>query len=75
MGEDNTLEVSMAKLFSAQMVMKAAHDAVQIHGGYGYSSEFPVERYFRDARVCSIYEGTNEIQKIIIAKSVLGEME
>ncbi|MCK4444030.1 MAG: acyl-CoA dehydrogenase, partial [Thermoplasmata archaeon] len=75
LGEDNTLEVSMAKLFSAQMVMKAAHDAVQIHGGYGYSSEFPVERYFRDARVCSIYEGTNEIQKIIIAKSVLGEME
>lgn len=74
LGEDNTLEVSMAKLFSAQMVMRAAHEAVQIHGGYGYSSEFPVERYFRDARVCSIYEGTNEIQKIIIAKSILGEM-
>lgn len=74
-GKDNTLEVSMAKLFSAQAVMKAADYAVQIHGGYGYSSEFPVERYFRDARVCSIYEGTNEIQKIIIAKNVIGELE
>ncbi|TET90935.1 MAG: acyl-CoA dehydrogenase [Methanomassiliicoccales archaeon] len=73
--EDNTLEVSMAKLYSAQVVMKAADYAVQIHGGYGYSSEFPVERYFRDAKVCSIYEGTNEIQKIIIARNVIGELE
>jgi len=75
LGEDNTLEVSMAKLFSAQVVMKAADHAIQIHGGYGYSSEFPVERYFRDARVCSIYEGTNEIQKLIIAKNVIGDIE
>jgi alkylation response protein AidB-like acyl-CoA dehydrogenase len=75
LGEDNTLEVSLAKLFSAQMVMKAADRAVQIHGGYGYSSEFPIERYFRDARVCSIYEGTNEIQKLIIAKEIIGDIE
>lgn len=75
LGEENTLEVSMAKLFSAQMVMRAADSAIQIHGGYGYSSEFPVERYFRDARVCSIYEGTNEIQKLIIAREVLGDIE
>ena len=75
LGEDNTLEVSQAKLFSAQVVMKAADEAVQIHGGYGYSSEFPVERYFRDAKVCSIYEGTNEIQKLIIAGAVIGELD
>ncbi|MEE9224353.1 MAG: acyl-CoA dehydrogenase family protein [Thermoplasmata archaeon] len=75
LGEDNTLEVSQAKLFSAQVVMKAADEAVQIHGGYGYSSEFPVERYFRDAKVCSIYEGTNEIQKLIIANAVIGELD
>jgi alkylation response protein AidB-like acyl-CoA dehydrogenase len=75
MGEDNTLEVSHAKLFSAQVVMKAADEAVQIHGGYGYSSEFPVERYFRDAKICSIYEGTSEIQKLIIANAVIGELD
>lgn len=75
LGEDNTLEVSQAKLFSAQVVMRAADEAVQIHGGYGYSSEFPVERYFRDAKVCSIYEGTNEIQKLIIAGAVIGKLD
>lgn len=72
---DNTLEVSRAKLFSAQVVMRAADEAVQIHGGYGYSSEFPVERYFRDAKICSIYEGTNEIQKLIIARNLLDETD
>jgi butyryl-CoA dehydrogenase len=75
LGEDNTLAVSHAKLFSAQVVMKAADEAVQIHGGYGYSSEFPVERYFRDAKICSIYEGTSEIQKLIIANAVIGELD
>ncbi|MFQ6060318.1 MAG: acyl-CoA dehydrogenase family protein [Thermoplasmata archaeon] len=75
LGKDYTLEASMAKLFSAQVVMRAADKAVQIHGGYGYSSEFPVERYFRDAKICSIYEGTNEIQKIIIARKVIGETD
>jgi alkylation response protein AidB-like acyl-CoA dehydrogenase len=74
-GVDNTLEVSMAKLFAANMVMKAADYAVQIHGGYGYSGEYPVERYFRDARICGIYEGTNEIQKLIIARILLERSE
>lgn len=72
LGLDNTLEVSMAKLFTAQMVMKAADRAVQILAGYGYSGEYPVERYFRDAKICGIYEGTNEIQKLIIAREVIG---
>jgi alkylation response protein AidB-like acyl-CoA dehydrogenase len=72
-GEDSTLAASEAKLFTSKMVMKAAENAVQIHGGYGYSSEYPVERYFRDAKICGIYEGTNQIQILVIAKEVLGE--
>jgi alkylation response protein AidB-like acyl-CoA dehydrogenase len=72
-GEDPTLAASEAKLFTSKTVMKAADNAVQIHGGYGYSSEFPVERYFRDAKICGIYEGTNQIQALIIAREVLGE--
>lgn len=61
-------EVSMAKLFAAQTARKVAIEAVQIFGGYGYTEDYPVERYFRDAKVTEIYEGTNEIQKIVIAK-------
>lgn len=72
-GEDPTLAASEAKLFTSKMVMKAADNAVQIHGGYGYSSEYPVERYFRDAKICGIYEGTNQIQTLVIAREVLGE--
>ncbi|MFQ6128173.1 MAG: acyl-CoA dehydrogenase family protein [Thermoplasmata archaeon] len=72
-GEDPTLAASEAKLFTAKMVMKAADYAVQIHGGYGYSSEYPVERYFRDAKIHGIYEGTNQIQTLVIAREVLGE--
>ncbi|MFQ6107791.1 MAG: acyl-CoA dehydrogenase family protein [Thermoplasmata archaeon] len=72
-GEDPTLATSEAKLFTAKMVMKAADYAVQIHGGYGYSSEYPVERYFRDAKIYGIYEGTNQIQTLVIAREVLGE--
>jgi alkylation response protein AidB-like acyl-CoA dehydrogenase len=75
MGEDFSIESSMAKFFASQVVMKAADHAVQIHGGYGYSSEFPVERFFRDAKICSIYEGTTEIQKLIIASDVIGEID
>ena len=71
-GVDNTTEVSMAKLFGAQMAMRVTDRAVQIHGGYGFSGEFDVERYFRDARILGLYEGTNEIQKLIIAEWVLG---
>ncbi|MBI5629716.1 MAG: acyl-CoA dehydrogenase family protein [Elusimicrobia bacterium] len=64
-------EASIAKLFSSQMCNRVAYDALQIHGGNGYIREFPVERYFRDARITEIYEGTSEIQRLIIAKDVL----
>lgn len=75
LGEDNTLAVSMAKLFGAQMAMRVTDRAIQIHGGYGFSGEFEVERYFRDARILGLYEGTNEIQKIIISDRILGPLE
>ena len=71
-GHDNALATSLAKLFTAEMVMRVTETAVQLHGGNGYSGEYPVERYFRDAKICGIYEGTNEIQKIIIGNKVLG---
>ncbi len=63
---------SKAKLFASEMAMKATVDAVQIHGGYGYIKEYEVERYFRDAKITQIYEGTSQIQKLIIARDVLG---
>lgn len=66
------LDVSLAKLFTAKMVMRVTENAVQIHGGLGYTTDVPVERYFRDAKICGIYEGTNQIQQIIIADEVLG---
>jgi len=62
---------AMAKLFAARSASKVASMGVQIHGGYGYSKEYPIERYFRDARVTEIYEGTNEIQQIVIARELL----
>ena len=71
-GVDNTMEVSMAKLFGAQMAMRVTDRAVQVHGGYGFSGDFDVERYFRDARILGLYEGTNEIQKLVIAERLLG---
>jgi alkylation response protein AidB-like acyl-CoA dehydrogenase len=72
LGLDNTLEVSMAKLFGAQMAQRVTDWAIQVHGGYGFSGAFDVERYYRDARILGLYEGTNEIQKLIIADRVLG---
>ena len=64
-------EASMAKLFASEMAEKVCSDALQIHGGYGYLSDFPVERYYRDVRVTKIYEGTSHIQKLIIARSLV----
>lgn len=64
-------EASMAKLFASQTAMQNAIDAVQIFGGYGYTKDYPVERYFRDAKVTQIYEGTSEIQRIVIGKHLL----
>jgi len=66
-----TKEASMAKLFATEMVNRVAYQAVQIHGAYGYSREYPVERYYRDARVTTIYEGTSEIQRLVIARRLL----
>jgi len=66
-----TREASMAKLFASEMSNRVCDKAVQIHGGYGYIDEFPVERYLRDARVQTIYEGTSEIQRVVIAREVL----
>jgi butyryl-CoA dehydrogenase len=68
---DNTLEASMAKCFAADAAMKVAIDAVQVFGGYGYTREYPVERYMRDAKIMQIYEGTNQIQRLIVAKELL----
>jgi len=62
----------MAKLFATDNVLRIAEDALQIHGGYGYTTEFPVERYYRDIRYFTIAEGTNEMQKLIIGRDVLG---
>ncbi|WP_027371337.1 acyl-CoA dehydrogenase [Desulfovermiculus halophilus] len=72
-GEKCSKEASMAKLYASEMANRVAGQAVQIHGGYGYTKEFPVERYYRDARVLTIYEGTSQIQKIVIANEVLGD--
>ena len=70
-GEDFTEAASMAKVFASEMANQVAYQAVQIHGGYGYIKEFPVERYYRDARVFTIYEGTSEIQRIVISRELL----
>ena len=70
-GRRTTLESSMAKLYASEMCNRVAYKAVQIHGGYGYSAEYNVERYYRDARVTTIYEGTSEIQRIIIARKLV----
>lgn len=67
-----TLEAAMAKLFASETAMWVTTEAVQIHGGMGYSKELPVERYFRDAKITEIYEGTSEIQRIVIARNQLG---
>jgi hypothetical protein len=71
-GQPFTKEAAYGKLFSSEIAMKAASEAVQIHGGYGYIKEFPVERYFRDAKFCAIGEGTSEIQRLVIARHLLG---
>ena len=64
-------EASMAKLFASRTAVDVAIEAVQIFGGYGYTEEYPVERFFRDAKVTEIYEGTSEIQKIVISKHLM----
>jgi butyryl-CoA dehydrogenase len=69
-----TKEAAMAKLFASEVAERAAFKAVQIHGGYGYSREYPVERIYRDQRLCAIGEGTSEIQRLVIARQILGKL-
>jgi butyryl-CoA dehydrogenase len=69
-GEPCIKEASMAKLFASEMAERVASDAIQIHGGYGYVAGFPVERIYRDVRVCQIYEGTSDIQRLVIAREI-----
>ena len=66
-------EACMAKLFASEAAEKICSDAIQIHGGYGYLKDFPVERIFRDVRVAQIYEGTSDIQRIVIARQITAE--
>lgn len=68
-------EASMAKYYATEAAERACYNAIQILGGYGYTAEYPVERYARDVRVCSIYEGTNQIQRLIIARDILGALK
>ena len=72
-GENFSSAASMAKVFASEMANKVAYKALQIHGGYGYIQEFPVERYYRDVRVFTIYEGTSEIQRKVISNYVIGK--
>jgi butyryl-CoA dehydrogenase len=69
-GEPCMKEAAMAKLFASEMAERVASDAIQIHGGYGYVADFPVERIYRDVRVCQIYEGTSDIQRLVIAREI-----
>lgn len=72
-GQKHTLESSFAKYFASEVAVRAANAAVQVHGGYGYVDEYPVGKYLRDARVTTLYEGTSQIQKLIIGRALTGE--
>jgi alkylation response protein AidB-like acyl-CoA dehydrogenase len=74
-GKPHTEEGAKAKLFASEMARRQTAEAIQILGGYGYTKEFPVERYYRDAKITEIYEGTSEIQRLVIARSILGLKE
>jgi alkylation response protein AidB-like acyl-CoA dehydrogenase len=70
-GRQFSKEAAMAKLFATEMAERICRNAIQIHGGYGYSREYPVERIYRDARLMTIGEGTSEIQRMVIARQIL----
>lgn len=72
-GQPCLKEASMAKLFASEMAEQVCSDAIQIHGGYGYLNDFPVEKIYRDVRVCQIYEGTSDIQRLVIARALAAE--
>ncbi len=71
-GEDITLAASEAKYFASEAAVRAANEAVQIHGGYGFIKEYPVEKLYRDVKLMTIGEGTSEVQKMVIARNLLG---
>ena len=71
-GMNYSREAAMSKLKSSEVAMDCARKAIQIHGGYGYTEDFNVERYYRDAKITEIYEGTSEVQRMVIARSLLG---
>ena len=71
-GQPNTTETSIAKYFATEAAVWCANEAIQVHGGSGYADDFPVERYFRDVRVTTLYEGTSQIQKLIIGRALTG---
>jgi alkylation response protein AidB-like acyl-CoA dehydrogenase len=73
-GQPFTKEAAMAKLYASELAMRATTKAVQLHGGYGYTTDYPVERMMRDAKICEIGEGTSEIQRIVIARQLLGDL-
>ena len=72
-GKPVTVQSAMAKMYASEVCVKVANEAVQIHGGYGYTKDFPVEKFYRDSKLCTIGEGTTEIQKVVIAKNILKE--
>jgi alkylation response protein AidB-like acyl-CoA dehydrogenase len=74
-GRPHTEAGAKAKLFASEMARRQTAEAIQVLGGYGYTKEFPLERYYRDAKITEIYEGTSEIQRIVIARSILGRQE
>jgi alkylation response protein AidB-like acyl-CoA dehydrogenase len=74
-GRPHTEAGAKAKLFASEMARRQTAEAIQVLGGYGYTKEFPVERYYRDAKITEIYEGTSEIQRLVIARSILGRQE
>ncbi|MEO6462040.1 MAG: acyl-CoA dehydrogenase family protein [Candidatus Eisenbacteria bacterium] len=74
-GEPHRIDASMAKLYASEAATFVAHRAIQVHGGYGYVKEYPVERYYRDARVTEIYEGASEIQRMVIARELVAEAQ
>jgi butyryl-CoA dehydrogenase len=73
-GQPYGKEAAMAKLFCSELAMRTTIKAIQVHGGYGYTKEYPVERMMRDAKICEIGEGTSEIQRIVIARHLLREL-
>ena len=71
-GVPNTAETSMAKYYASEVALRAANNAIQVHGGYGYSDEYPVERYYRDVKVATLLEGTSQMHKLIIGRNATG---